>query len=670
MEFTKKRAILSLTLFTLFFLALSTVSAEILLGQTESLYNLGGNFELTITLSPQTTTSDFLIATLVCGGDDVEIFKSPFSVSPDAEKEVQISTNLDKFLVSDMKGDCYVKAKYGEETANSPKFEISDEITVTLTVEGVAFNPEDRVNVNGQAIKANGVPLEGFVELSVPDIDFSITDSVTAGVFEVNFTVPSDAPAGSYKIVAKAYDRDSSQEIINEGEATSAVRINQVIKEVAVALDKQSLLPTENLEYTVLLYDQAKDTAEFDVSVSIYKPDNTLFEKKIIKAGAKSTIDLKTTSEPGYWKIESSYNELKTTKDFLVEEYRDVYFDLNNQTLMITNIGNVPYVGPVQVVIGDVSEIKEVNLDLSETIRFKLGGPDGSYMIAARKGSEEVSLGTTFLTGKAISVNESDKKFFGSNLVVLLGLIIILVLAIVLVFVYKKYSRRRSLLGGSSSSDSSNKPTIPSGQARTPIATVQTQHVIDKGEKQEAAIISLKLRNLNTLSEDSKKSIDSALWKAKEAGAKIYSDGEFRIIILSQALTREKDNAIKAVEIAQSIERILKAYNRRSAQKIDFGIGVNHGALIVESVGGKFRFMSLNNIVSITKRMSDNSNEDILISESLHRKSVGRVKAEKLKDKNLWKVDKVTDRALHSDYVRTMSSRHKEEESKGHHHRR
>ncbi|MFH1290798.1 MAG: hypothetical protein ABIH92_05325 [Nanoarchaeota archaeon] len=655
MRIPKKGALVGLFI-TLTFFLISNASAELLFGQTESLYNVGDKFDISIKVSPQTYASNFLSAKLICEGKEIELFRSPLSVEAGGEEEIIISTNLDNFLIGGVKGFCFLKASFGDEVADSQKFEVTNEVGVTLNIEGILFNPRESVNVHGQAKKANGVPLEGFVEVSIPGIDFSYTGQVASGEFNFNFTIPSNAPSGGYTLEVRAYEKDIFGSIINEGTTASTVRIKQIIRELEVALNDQSVTPVEELTYSIIVYDQAKEHAEADVSIVIYRPDGTVLEKKIVRAEETNAVSLESNAAPGYWRIEAKLNELETTKEFLIEEFKDVSFSLENQTLVIENTGNVPYNGPVEITIGGINEVKELDLPLGESKKFKLLAPDGEYNIEVGKGSKKQELGTTFLTGKAISVEDIGGDLFGTSFVILLGLITILVIAVVVVYFYKKISRdKASPLGKSTISKKPGKTgpeIIKSASKELP------GNVIDKGEKQESSIISLKIKNMQELggaNSEAMKSIDSALWRAKEAGAKIYSDGDFRIMIFAPILTQEKDNSVIAIRSARTIERVLHSHNRRASPKINFGLAANLGNLIVESKEGKFRFMSLNNIIATTKRLSEESNAETLISESLRKKTVGRVKAEKLKDKNLWKVEKVIDRAAYSDHIRTLT---------------
>lgn len=647
MRFTRKGA--ALFALTIIFITFPLVSAEILISQPKSLYNFGDEFFLTITVKPQAYVSGYLTATLSCPTGDVELYRSPISIKPDAEKEIEISTNLDSFLVSGIEGECYVKAQFVEETSATPKFQLSRRVIVTMNINGPVYDPGATVVISGEAKKENSQPLEGFAEVSVPGIEFTHTSTVKSGQYNFSFLIPEDAPANSYNLEIKAYEKDSLGEIINEGTTSNVIRINQVVEEAEVAFKEQTIVPTQDISYTVFLYDQSKTHALADVSIEIYNPDNTLYKKLIVRSDEPQTIDIETNFPPGYWNIKAKYNDLITERDFLIEEYKDISFSLENETLAVKNTGNVPYTGPVEVKIGDTSEIRDIkDLKVGEVKKFKLKAPNGEYPIGVGKGTERSDLGTAFLTGNAVSVDDVSGSF-GGRMFILLGLVIVLAVAIVLVLLYKK---RR---GGMLIQSSSDKVAVKASEQKA-IEKGALTTLIDRGEKQESSILVLNLKNLEELQNtDAIKSIDSALWKVKEAGAKIYTEGNFRIAIFSPILTKEKDNTLKAAGVAQMMERMLVAYNRHSKVKIDFGIALHEGTLIVENKEGGFRFMSLNNIVGSTKKISQESQSDILISEAFHNKTVGKIKATKIKDKKIWKVDRVIDRSEHAEYIKNFS---------------
>ena len=99
-------------------------------------------------------------------------------------------------------------------------------------------------------------------------------------------------------------------------------------------------------------------------------------------------------------------------------------------------------------------------------------------------------------------------------------------------------------------------------------------------------------------------------------------------------MTKTKENDYKAISLAQTLERTLEQYNKHSQQKINFGIGVHNGELIVESKDGKFKFTSLGTAITLPKRISSHANSEVLLSEVVHRKTSAKVKAEK--DHDFW----------------------------------
>ena len=58
-----------------------------------------------------------------------------------------------------------------------------------------------------------------------------------------------------------------------------------------------------------------------------------------------------------------------------------------NDTLLVTNVGNVPYRKAIQIVIGNEIEIKELNLEVGQSKQFRLLAPDGDYKISVTDGS-------------------------------------------------------------------------------------------------------------------------------------------------------------------------------------------------------------------------------------------------------------------------------------------
>jgi len=648
MRIPRKEAYILFAILT--FALIPFVSAEITISSPEPFYSKGNLFDTTIKVTNHLKkTSDFLTANLICEGQEVELFKSALLMQPNEEKEVTISTIFGNFLVGELEGSCFVRAAFGDQIADGTSFELSSEIDVVLEIEGIVFSPGDTVYVFGVATKKDGSPLDGFIEFSVSGLEFSSVGTIANGVFDFNFTIPFDAPAGDYTIEVLAYEKDESGGILNQGTAVDTIKVKSVVKEIEIALESQTVTPKNDLVFTLSVLDQSKVSADFDVPVIFYGPNGEVYNKKLVKTGGSVALFIESNFTPGYWRVEATVEGITESRNFFVEEYEELSFELEDQILTLANLGNTPYNGPVEISIGEISEIKElIELPVGSFKQYKLLAPDGEYEIQAGDGKSSAELGKTFLTGNAISV-EDIGGIFGNNLGILVTIIVILIISVVGLYIYRKISKNRV------PAKSGNSLVPYSKKEELQEKSDQLSTVIDDGEKQESSLITLKIKNQDALQNQfAAKALDSALWKAKEAKAKVYVNGDFRIIVFAPKLTGERDNTLKAIRTAQTMERILNDYNRRSQEKMQFGIGVNVGDLIVGTKEGRFKFMSTDNTIATTKNIAQVATNETLLSEKLHRLTAGKVKTEKLPDKSVWKMKRVTDRSDQEGYINTL----------------
>jgi class 3 adenylate cyclase len=148
---------------------------------------------------------------------------------------------------------------------------------------------------------------------------------------------------------------------------------------------------------------------------------------------------------------------------------------------------------------------------------------------------------------------------------------------------------------------------------------------------------------------------------AKQAGAKIYADGSYRIIVLSPTLTKKEKNNLVAVKVAKKIEEQLKAHNKKFKGHVFFGLGVGSGEIISEIGKDGFKFSSVGNVISSSKRIAEESEGEVLLSDDVRRAVIETIKTEKLEGKDLWKISRITEREKHSDFLRRFIERGKKE---------
>ncbi len=673
-------------------LLVSFTSADIFVGQIDSFYHLGDELNVSVNLAPLVNVNDFLSVKLICVGikreiipnnftvsnvtnsnssdgnysviesletAEIEIYKNVFNIKAGEEKEVFISAKLDRFLVGDLRGDCEIRAVYGGEESSSKQFEINRDLEVNAEVTKVIFNPGDRVEVFGDAYRMNSVPVQGFVDVIVSQPNITVSGTIKDGKFNLNFSVPANLKSGKYDVSVRAYEKDNNGEVINEGFSSFGFEVGQLLKKLKLEFSYLTVKPSDGLVYKAILHDQAADEISNDVTIKLYNPNGVQYFERLVKSGREETLATSYNFTPGYWDMKAKVGDIETNKLFFIEEIEIASFELRNETLIITNIGNVPYKKPVEIIIGGVGEVKELDLGLGESKKFKLSAPDGDYNIEVNDGLSSENFGSTFLTGSAIRI--SDVGFINSlkeKFYILVWLFVIVILLIIGIFVFRRIrkvrSQRRLGLVRNIKPSTGNKSFFgkEAGSKDEGEKSLSGGENINNGIKQECNIVSLKIRNLDEIASGAMREIQEALLSVKQMGANIYVSGEYRIAIFCPLIIGVENNEVKAISAGKKIYDILSRYNFRAGKKIDFGIGVSLGDMIVEKVGGKFKFNSAGDGVISAKRMSSKSLNNVLISKALRGRVLGSVKCIKSEGEDYWIVSEVKDRSKYRDFVK------------------
>ena len=178
------------------------------------------------------------------------------------------------------------------------------------------------------------------------------------------------------------------------------------------------------------------------------------------------------------------------------------------------------------------------------------------------------------------------------------------------------------------------------------------------GKREKASIIILKIDS-KTKSDEITSSVKDSLRIAKHAGAKIYADGDYRIIVLSPTLTKKEKNELVAVKTAKKMEDTLREHNKKFKGHVFFGLGVGSGEIISETGTEGFKFSSVGNVISSSKRIAGESEGNVLLSDEVRRAVIETIKTEKIEGKNLWKIARITEREKHKDFLRRFIERGK-----------
>jgi len=629
-----------LTLLLGVLLLLPLASAEILISQVGTVYNIGDELAVDITLAPSVYVNDFLKVDISCDNQSVNIYNQPYEIDSGEEQDVSVTVpSLEKSIIGSLMGNCYLEANYGGDNINSQNFVITNKININLNLAQVKYNPGETVDISGSALKLNGEAVEGFVEIIIDSINLVIVKTINDVNFAVNFTLPDDSKGGVQDINVRVYEKDLLGEISNEGIINESIEITQVLTSLEININPQTISPGDEFTYSVIPKDQSGAAIDYEIGIIIYKPGDFVFLEKVINSGEEYSIKTELDATPGYWQVEAIVEELSSKKLFYLEEYKKIHSSLIGDTLIVTNIGNVRYKSAIEILIGPAVQVKHLDLDVGETKKFRLSAPDGNYLIGLSEGDNEETLGNTFLTGRVIGVGEIREGLVGSlysPIFWLLGLIL-LALIIVIIVRRKKSKWKKPVM----KVDKKDIKQESAGGA-----------MITEGRKEEASVVVLKINN-KEISNFMSNSIDKTLTAAKSGGAKIYIDGNYRIILFSPSLTKSSEQVIGviAIKVAKKIEAILNEHNRMSRDIIDFGIGLNNGSIISEIKGGGFKFTSVGGVITGAKKIATLSEKEVLLSDSIRKRVLGKVNSEKVKGKNVWKVTKIANRGEHSGFL-------------------
>lgn len=632
----KKRnifALLALT-FTLIML-MQFGSAELFVSQQKGIYSKKDIMNLSVSINSLASMSDFLSLSLVCG-ESREIYKVPLTISANENKKIEIQIALEKSVIGSLEGRCFIDARYKEQRALSNSFEISSAININTNEFANTYNPGQIINISGNVIKRNSQSLDGSIEVSSIGLGINFVQPVKEGNFNFVFNIPEHAKAKNYALTLYAYDQDYEGNIANHGQANYSMIVRQVLSELDIALSSQSVIPGNNFSYSVVALDQAGENMFINANVKIYSPIGQVSE---LQTNSKEThfIEFPKNSTPGAWIIRASSENFNVSRTFVVEDYREIEYSLSGNLLYVRNIGNVFYSGQLKIKIANESVFKELELDVGEQKNFVLNAPDGEYEISVVGEEGDEALGKSFLTGNAISV-EDAKGVFGSILP-FAWVILIIILGIIILVYYKKIGKKDFI---------SKTPSGSSGKVKS-LAIDD----IKQGKKEKASIVAIKIKNYSSIagSRQFSETLSNIIEKAKSQKAEVSKTNDSLLLILPLV---SQETILNAVDLARNCLLAFDKYNKKFSPKVEHGIGINEGELIIERTP-QFRYMNTGNTLPLARRLADSAKNEILLSDSVHDATRSKVRAEKAIFG--WKMTSLHDNSKYSDFIAKFKQR-------------
>ncbi len=559
-----------------------------------------------------------------------------------------------------------IKVKYEAEGENETTEEIVYFIVTTIINEGDVDSQDFEQSSEEEASNEESTEVDNGMFFG----------KVVDGQFTISFSLAEDTPAGDYRIDVFVYEIDSSGERTSEGFAMANLKISQILTRIDIALGRVDLNPGEQLSFKPSLIDQAGFLITDDISIIIQDEDLSRIFEKILSSGETVNYDIATNLTDGYYEIEASSEGIIEIKKFYVNEKAIISFEINNQTLIVTNIGNIPYKKDIQVNLGDESFVKSLNLDLGESQEFELEGYNSEYDVWVSDGENEISLQGVILTGNAVNV-----KAVGSSLLTtpIIWIFLIIVLGAGVLFLFRNVLKKKSFAypfkrlfhrkskilrldreGKVVKTEDEKKVvkrTTEKKEPEKPLHHEAEQVLVLKGQKNRATVVALQIKN--KISKVAKKGLENAIEHVYEKRGAVYERGDNIFIVFSPLMTRSFKNEIKAAKAAEKIVSALREHNKKFTDKIEFGIGINSGNIISKVENKKLKFTALGNLIGPAKRLAQASKEQILITKEAYERGISDIKAQKrnLKGTDIYEVRRIMDQEKNQKFIQGFLKR-------------
>ncbi len=613
-----KRGIITLVLIVLLS---SFISADIIFTQqVKPVYSLGDTIPVPVTIKTLTDVNGLFQMDLICNGTSVNFYKNGVNLVSGAEKSFDSSLVLIRGIIGDNKGICKIKAIFGADYALSNDFKISDSLNIVGSLAKTEFDAGDSVQVTGKVTRETGENSNGFVDLSiVNNINQNVTQfgTVTAGSFSVNISLPSGLKSGNYILRLRAFEKNSDGIITNTGFSRYNFSVRQVPTNLELIIENQEIMPGTSAKIKIILHDQTGDSINSTAYLTVKDSNNKILEQKEIQTDEFFEYPIKTDEPPAELKVFAVSNQLTAEDKFQIKANENVNIEIADKTILITNTGNIPYNKILLVKVGDTPLNIQVMLDVGESKKYILSAPDGKYKVDVATNSGNEISGIISLTGGAVGAREIRSGHY----TVLAWIFLILILGFVAFTIFRKIYKK-TFFGKRHTTKKGNKemPILRDNSIMRTTSKAELSLSI-KGDKQDATVICLKIKNLKDMKSrkgSPAESIQKITDLADNNKAAVYENQDYLFFIFAPIKTRTFKNEKTALEIAESVSDILTEHNKMFNQKIDFGISLNYGAIVAKLEDGIFKFMSMGTLITSAKKIASLSKGEVLLGEKMN----------------------------------------------------
>ncbi len=676
-----KRGIVLALLLLMVLLVSNVVSAEVILKQQpKEIYNIEDVINIPVTVKTSTEKTGIFNMDLLCGGYTLNFYKNGVSLKSGEEKDLEASLVLSKSFIGNLKGACKIKAYLLDDYKLTNEFKISDSIIINIEFPETKFDPQEKIFLEGTAVKANGQDVDGYIKMNVNEGNtsfISLIESVDNGFFELNFTILEDMPAGTYLMTLNAYEQNNLEEKTNTGFINQNIEISQTPKNIEVLFEEDEIFPGKNLSVKAILRDQTGEKILNETSfITLKDNEGKILEQTDKKVDEFFEYHVKYNTKPGKWTVFAISNKLSSESKITILEKESVNVKIINKTVIIKNTGNAPYNNTVLIKIGNEPLNIPVYLSVDEEEKYILSAPDGEYKVEVMIKNESYSEEGVLLTGKSISVREASESVKSLIRYPLVWIFLIALLGFVAFIVFKR-SRKQSFIGYSNSEkkmprlrdkfkhkkDTESFPLKKNSLVKSNVPALLSLSI--KGNKQSSVLLCLHVNNLPKLQSKEnpiEETIQNIVNLSEKERAATYEAGSHIFFIFAPIKTKTFGNEKIALSVSRQIKQILEEHNRKFKDKIDYGISLTKGTLVAKQdedtrTGQSIlRFTPLGSLIAQSKKLASHSKGNILLDSEVNSNIKEHAKTKKHKNhgKEFYTIEEIKNSEENKKFIRNF----------------
>jgi hypothetical protein len=206
-------------------------------------------------------------------------------------------------------------------------------------------------------------------------------------------------------------------------------------------------IPGDTVKFKIIIYDEQNNIISDKVNFIVQDYYTDLIEQGQINSNEEREFKIPENTVQGYGKLVADYNNVKSERLFDVGELEKASISLEQDNLVITNVGNTAYNKPISISIGDHSETALVPLEIRQTKKIRLTAPAGRYDIRVSDGTNENTLefSDIGLTGNVIGLESVIGDGFWKKYPLVVLFIGALLLVVVVIVGLKLYNYKNGI---------------------------------------------------------------------------------------------------------------------------------------------------------------------------------------------------------------------------------